>query len=301
MAAPLSTPLMPMKIHRNAAVLVDSSHGMKFTESPRWRDDRWWFLDIHGQAIRTVDLQGRLHTVLELPFKPNGLGFRRDGSVMVGDALARKIHRWDGSALTQVADLGAMTVFCLSDGIVDSHDRMYVGDIGYNFFDPANAPVHTCVITCIEADGSARVVAGDLSFPNGMVIRPDGKTLIVAETMGHRLTAFDVLADGSLANRRVYAQLADDVSPDGISLDAAGGVWIANPEGQHAVLRVLEGGEVTEAIELQTDGYAVMLGGPERRHLLICASDTHDPVKIAQSPSVTLRLIEVPVAGAGTP
>jgi len=290
-----------MKIHNHTTVLADSNHGMKSTESPRWRDGKWWFLDIHGQAIRTVDLQGRLETRLDLPFKPNGFGFRRDGSVMVGDALGRKIHHWDGATLKQVADLGAMTVFCLSDGIVDSHDRMYVGDIGYNFFDPANQPVHTCVITCIAGDGSTRVVAGDLSFPNGMVITPDGKTLIVAETMGHRLTAFDILADGGLANRRVWAQLADDVSPDGISLDAEGGVWIANPEGKHAVLRVLEGGEVTDAIELQTDGYAVMLGGPDRRHLLICASDTHDPVKIAQSPSVNLRVVEVAVAGAGTP
>jgi sugar lactone lactonase YvrE len=194
-----------------------------------------------------------------------------------------------------------MTVFCLSDGIVDGQDRMYVGDIGYNFFDPANQPVHTCVIACIEADGNARVVAKGLSFPNGMVITPDGRTLIVAETMGHRLTAFDILADGALANRRVYAQLADDVSPDGIALDAEGGVWIANPEGRHAVLRVLEGGEIAETLELDSDGYAVMLGGPQRRHLLICASATHDPVKIAQSPSATLRVVEVAVAGAGTP
>jgi sugar lactone lactonase YvrE len=288
-------------IIRGSTLLVDNGHGLKFTESPRWRDGRWWFLDIHGQAIRSVDLQGQLQTVLDLPFKPNGFGFRRDGSVMVGDALGRKIHRWDGRTLTQVVDIGGMTVFCLSDGIVDSQDRMYVGDIGYNFFDPANKSVDTCVITCVEADGSARVVAQGLSFPNGMVITPDGRTLIVAETTGHRLTAFDILADGALANRRVYAPLADDVSPDGIALDAEGGVWIANPEGRHAVLRVLEGGEITDAIELNTDGYAVMLGGPQRRHLLICASDTHDPVKIAQSPSVTLRLVEVAVAGAGTP
>ena len=92
-----------------------------------------------------------------------------------------------------MVDISAITVFCLSDGIVDSQDRMYIGDIGYNFFDPANKSVDTCVITCIEADGSARVVARDLSFPNGMVITPDGKTLIVAETTGHRLTAYDVL------------------------------------------------------------------------------------------------------------
>ena len=134
-----------------------------------------------------------------------------------------------------------------------------------------------------------------------MVITPDGKTLIVAETTGHRLTAFDIQADGGLANRRVYAELGEGVQPDGIALDAEGGVWIANPEGRHAVLRVLKGGEIAEAIELETDGYAVMLGGPERRHLLICASDTHNPVQIAQSPSVTLRLIEVAVAGAGIP
>jgi sugar lactone lactonase YvrE len=290
-----------MKTHSTTTLLVDKGHGLKFTESPRWREGKWWFLDIHGQAIRTVDLQGQLHTVLDLPFKPNGFGFRRDGSIMVGDALGRKIHRWDGSTLTQVADISGMTVFCLSDGIVDSRDRMYVGDIGYNFFDPANQPVQTCVITCIEADGRARVVAQGLSFPNGMVITPDGKTLIVAETKGHRLTAFDIETDGSLANRRVYAQLADDVSPDGIALDAEGGVWIANPEGRHAVLRVLEGGEIAEAIELDTQAYAVMLGGPQRRHLLVCTSDSHDPVKIAQSPSVTLRVIEVAVPGAGTP
>jgi sugar lactone lactonase YvrE len=134
-----------------------------------------------------------------------------------------------------------------------------------------------------------------------MVITPDGKTLIVAETMGHRLTAFDIRADGALANRRVYAELADDVSPDGIALDAEGGVWIANPEGRQAVLRVLEDGKVAAAVELDTDAYAVALGGPERRHLLICASATHDPIKIAQSPSATLRLVEVAVAGAGAP
>lgn len=290
-----------MEIHLDTAALVAGNPRLKFTESPRWRDGQWWFLDIHGQAIRTVDLQGQVHTALELPFKPNSFGFRSDGSVMVGDALGRKIHRWDGHALTPVVDLSAMTVFCLSDGIVDRRDRMYVGDIGYNFFDPANPPVHSCVITCVEPDGHARVVAEGLSFPNGMCITPDGKTLIVAETMGHRLSAFDIEADGGLANRRVYAQLSNDVNPDGIALDAEGGVWVANPEGKHAVLRVLQGGTVTDAIDLNSQAYAVMLGGPRRRHLLVCASDSHDPASIAQSPSVTLRLIEVPVAGAGTP
>ena len=281
--------------------LIDNTRGLKFTESPRWRDGRLWFLDIHDKRIKTADLGGRLDTAVELPFIPNSFGFRRDGSLQFGDALRRQIYRWDGKALMPLADLSAITSFCLSDGIVDAQDRMYVGDIGYNFFDPANKPVDTCVIACVEPDGRARVVADGLHFPNGMVITPDGRTLIVAETMGHRLTAFDIVADGSLANRRVYAPLPDDVHPDGIALDAEGAVWLANPEGRHTVLRVREGGEIVERLELGTHAYAVMLGGPQRRHLFISTSDSHDPAQIAKAPSATVRLVEVAVPGAGIP
>ena len=290
----------PMKIRRST-MLVDHTHGLKFTESPRWRDGRLWFLDIHDQRIKTVDLDGRLETALELPFKPNGFGFRRDGSLLVGDALQRQIHCWDGTALQPLADLAAITCFCLSDGIVDAQDRMYVGDIGYNFWDPALAPVDTCVIACVEPDGRARVVADGLRFPNGMVITPDGRTLIVAECTGHCLSAFDIRADGSLANRRVFAELPDGAQPDGIALDAEGAVWLANPAGPHAVLRVREGGEILERIELDTHAYAVMLGGPQRRHLFISASDSHDPAEIAVTASATLRVVEVDVPGAGIP
>jgi len=289
-----------MKEH-TGTVLIDTTHGLKFTESPRWHDGRLWFLDIHDKRIKAADLDGRLETVLDLPFIPNAFGFRRDGSLLVGDAMQRRIHRWDGRGLRLVADLSSMTTFCLSDGIVDAQDRMYVGDIGYNFFDPANKPVDTCVIACVEPDGRARVVADGLHFPNGMVITPDGRTLIVAETMGHRLTAFDIVADGSLANRRVYAPLPDDVHPDGIALDAEGAVWLANPEGRHTVLRVREGGQIVERIELGTHAYAVMLGGPQRRHLFISTSDSHDPAQIAKAPSATVRLVEVAVPGAGIP
>ena len=118
--------------------------------------------------------------------------------------------------------------------------------------------------------------------------------------MGHRLTAFDVQPDGSLANRRVYAQLPEDVHPDGIALDAEGAVWLANPEGK-GVLRVRQGGEIVERVELDTEGYAVMLGGPQRRHLFISGSDSHDPAEIARAPSATLRVVEVDVPGAGLP
>ena len=282
-------------------LLIDNTQGLKFTESPRWRAGKLWFLDIHDKRIKATDLDGRLETVVDLPFIPNAFGFRSDGSILVGDALQRQIYRWDGKTLQHLADLADLTCFCLSDGIVDTRDRMYVGDIGYNFFDPANQPVDTCVIACVEPDGRTRVVADGLHFPNGMAITPDGGTLIVAECMGQRLTAFDILGDGSLANRRVFADLPADTHPDGIALDAEGAVWLANPEGQHAVLRVREGGEIVGHIDLDTDAYAVMLGGPERRHLFISTSDTHDPAQIARSPSATLRVVEVELPGAGLP
>jgi sugar lactone lactonase YvrE len=289
-----------MKTH-TGKILIDNTHGLKFTESPRWRDGKLWFLDIHDRRIKTADLDGRVETAVELPFIPNSFGFRRDGGILVGDAMQRRIYRWDGTALQLLANLDGITNFCLSDGIVDARDRMYVGDIGYNFLDPSLKPVDTCVIACVQPDGRAAVVAEGLYFPNGMVITPDGLTLIVAECMGRRLTAFDIRADGSLANRRIYARLPEDVNPDGIALDAEGAVWLANPEGRYAVLRVREGGEIVERIELNTHAYAVMLGGPERRHLFISASDSHDPAQIAQAASATLRVVEVEVAGAGIP
>jgi sugar lactone lactonase YvrE len=289
-----------MKTH-TITTLIDNTHGLKFTESPRWYRGRLWFLDIHDHNIKAADLDGQVSTEVELPFTPNGFGFLRDGSLLVGDAFERQMHHWDGTTLKPLADLRDITSFCLSDGIVDAQDRMYVGDIGYNFLDPSLDPVDTCVVACVEPDGSASVVADGLYFPNGMVVTPDGRTLIVAETMGHRLSAFDIRADGSLANRRVYAQLPDDVGPDGIALDAEGAVWLANPEGEYTVLRVREGGEIVDRIALETHAYAVMLGGPERRHLFICASDSHDPAQIARAATATLRVVEVEVPGAGTP
>ena len=149
--------------------------------------------------------------------------------------------------------------------------------------------------------GTASVVADKLYFPNGMVITPDGRMLIVGETLGHRLTAFDIKEDGSLSNRRVWAQLPSSVSPDGICLDTEGGVWCANPEGEDSVVRVREGGVITDRIRVATHAYAVMLGGPERRHLFISTSGSHDPAEIHRNPSASFYVVEVDVPGAGLP
>ena len=288
-----------MTLH--VTTLADSTTGLKFTESPRWYGGKLWFIDIHDKRIKTVGLTGSVATVLELPFIPNGFGLTPEGTIVVGDAFQRQIYRLEGSALQQAADISDLTTFCLSDGIVDAEGRLYVGDIGYNFLDPAAKPAETCVIVLVGRDGQASVVADKLFFPNGMVITPDGQTLIVGETLGHRLTAFDIQKDGSLSNRRVWAQLPSSVGPDGICLDAEGAVWCANPEGKDSVVRVREGGEITDRIKVDAHAYAVMLGGPERRRLFISTSASHDPAEIQRSPSASIQVVEVDVPGAGIP
>lgn len=288
-----------MKIHTHPLVLVDNTHGLRFTESPRWHRGRFWFLDIHAHAVRSVDLAGDLRTEVELPFRPNGLGIRRDGSLVTGDSMRFRVCRWKNGNVEIQADIADSVVFRLSDGMLDAQERFYIGDIGFNFLDPGQQPVDTCVIVCMTPDGTARVVAKGLRFPNGMAVTPDGRTLIVAETRAVRLSAFDVLPDGSLSNRRVFAPLPEGVRPDGIALDAEGCVWLANPAGGNDVMRVREGGEILESVQIDTHAYAVALGGPQRRHLLICASDTHNSDETATRPSATLRLLEVEVPGVG--
>jgi sugar lactone lactonase YvrE len=283
------------------STLAGPATGLKFTESPRWHADKLWFLDIHDKRVKTVDLAGTVATVAELPFLPNAFGLAPDGALVVGDAFQRRIHRWQPTGLETIADISNLTKYCLSDGIVDSAGRLYVGDIGYNFVDPEAKPVDTCVIVLVDAAGKASVVADNLSFPNGMVITPNGRTFIVAETLGHRLTAYDLLPDGTLGNRRTWADLPPSIGPDGICLDAAGGVWCANPEGEDSVVRVIEGGEITDRIRVPTHAYAVMLGGPERRHLFISTSGSHDPTEIHRSPSASFEIAEVDVPGAGQP
>jgi sugar lactone lactonase YvrE len=286
---------------RKPVTLIGLGKGLRFTESPRWHNNRLWFIDIHDSAVKSVSLNGDLQTEISLPFKPNGLGFLEDGSVIFSDALHLQMKRWDGSVLHDYADISTTSVFCLSDAITASDGMTYVGDIGYNFWLPDAEPVESCVITRIDPCGIVTKVADGLSFPNGMVITPDGKTLIVAETNGYRLTAFDIAANRSLSNRRIWAQLPEDVQPDGICIDAEGAVWVANPAGSPSILRVREGGEVIETILLDTHAYAAMLGGPERRHLFICTSASHDPAEIAASPSAQLLVVEVDVSGVDAP
>jgi sugar lactone lactonase YvrE len=283
----------------SAKTLVDTESGLKFAKSPRWVDHKLMFLDVHDRCIKSVDMHGAVQLVSTLPFQPGGFGVLADGGMLVGDALRRHIHRWEIAGTRQQADLSRLTGFCLSDGIVDGRGGMYVDDAGFDFLDPLVDPVPNGVIAHISADGKSSVVARDLFYPHGMVITPDNSTLIVAETLAHRLTAFEINDDGSLQNRRIWARLQNEIRPQGICLDRDGAIWVAGT--QPWALRVREGGEIDHRVKTKRPVFAAMLGGAERKHLFLCTSTSHDPVITRRFPSASIDIAEVETPGCGFP
>ncbi len=279
---------------RQFKVLLD---GLCFGEGPRWHDGKLYFSDMHAHTVNAVDLQGRATVVAEVAAWPSGLGWLPDGRMLVVSMTDRKLLRMEGGTLKLHADLGALASFHCNDMVVDGRGRAYVGNFGYDLI--SGAPQKPAELVMVAPDGAARVVARDLEFPNGTVITPDGKTLIVGESMGHRLTAFDVAADGALGNRRVWAELGDGV-PDGIALDAEGAIWVSSPM-THELLRVKQGGQIAERIKREQMPIACMLGGPTRRTLFLLTSESVNPDECRTKRSARIETTEVEVAGAGWP
>jgi sugar lactone lactonase YvrE len=272
--------------------------GLKFGEGPRWRDGRLWFSDFYAHRVAAVDLDGRDETIVEVPQRPSGLGWTPQGELLVVSMLDRSVFRFDGKALHVHADLAALAAGLCNDMVVDAAGRAYVGNFGYDRHN--NAPPRDTRIIRVDPDGRAASVGDELHFPNGMVITPDGRTLIVAETFAHRLSAFDVAADGGLANRRIFAAL-DGVFPDGICLDAEGAVWVTDARAPR-VIRVLAGGRIARTVDTDGDrcSYACMLGGPDRRTLFVITNTGSGP-KMAEKSDGRIETIRVDVPGAGLP
>jgi sugar lactone lactonase YvrE len=266
------------------------AEGLSFPESPRWHDQRIWISDMHTGWVMTLDLDGNLEKIVQVPESPSGLGWLPDGRLLVVSMIDRRLLRLDPEGLAEVADLRRLASFHCNDMVVDDQGRAYIGNFGFDF--TANASKKPAELVLVTPDGQARRVAGDLFFPNGTVITPDGQTLIVAETFGHRLTAFDIRGDGTLGHSRLWADLKG-LYPDGICLDAEGAVWVAAPH-PGVVFRVRQGGRVTHRVKVSTKPYACMLGGPERRTLIICTAGS----SIA---SGRIEIVEVAVPGAGWP
>jgi sugar lactone lactonase YvrE len=271
--------------------------GLAFGEGPRWHERRLWLSDMHANRVVTVDEDGHVDRVVRVAGRPSGLGWLPDGRMLVVSMDDRKLLRYDGRSLETHADLSDLAAHEINDLVVDEQGRAYVSQFGFDLHH--QGPFAKTEILLVEPDGRARRAADELAFPNGMVITPDGKTLIVAESFAARLTAFDVAQDGSLSNRRVFAKL-EGATPDGICLDAEGCVWLASPPSKEC-LRVREGGEVSERIPTETQAIACMLGGSDRRTLFVLTSESLDPDECLKKKSARVETVKVDVAGAGLP
>jgi len=278
---------MSKRITLKTEVLLE---GLKFPESPRWHDDKLWFVDIEGHKVLTVDLNGNSQIILERNDQVSGLGWLPDNRLLVVSMGDNTLLRLDPEGVKVVADLNRFKTVLCNDMVVDKKGRAYVGNMGFDYFN--DKPFAPTKLILVEPNGDARVVADDMAFPNGTVITPDDKTLIIAETFAAKLTAFDIMDDGTLTGRRVWANLKS-LAPDGICLDAEGGIWVAAP-GRRRVARVLEGGQITHIVKVENDAYACMLGGPDRKTLFVATSThTRDAGRI--------EFVKVDIPGAGLP
>lgn len=283
----------------HSEVVVD---GLRFGEGPRWRpaDDggRLFFSDMHDGLVRTLDADGHLDTVCRVPGDPSGLGWLPDGRLLVVSMRDRKLLRLEpDGTLVEHADLSSLAGFHCNDMVVGPDGRAWVGHFGFDLH--AGEDFRAAELIRVDPDGSAEVVAGEMGFPNGTVITPDGTTLIVAESFAGRLTAFRIEPDGSLSGRRLWAQLPEGAVPDGICLDAEGAIWVASPRGDQC-LRILEGGEVTDRVELDRGAFACMLGDEDRRTLYLCTAGDSDPARTGNR-SGRIERLRVEVPGAGWP
>jgi len=287
--------------------------GGAFFEGPRWREGSWWVSDFYRQAVYRVGTDGAEELVLVVEHQPSGLGWLPDGSLLIVSMKDQRLLRRDATGAVSIhADLGQYTDSSLNDMVVDAQGRAYVGCFGFDlmgFADPKLAP-----LVRVDPDGSSRIVAEELMFPNGSVITPDGSTLIVGETAGCRYSAFTIAPDGSLTDRRVWAQLAATpelgplqemlpkiaVGPDGCTLDAEGHIWAADEVGGRCI-RIAPGRAIVDEVRTP-EGlgcFACALGGEDGRTLLLCAApdflehnrrDTRDAVLMVSA-------VEVPHAG----
>jgi sugar lactone lactonase YvrE len=268
-----------------------------FCEGPRWHGGKLWFSDMHDRKIWTVDLEGNKELVHEADNDISGLGFLPDGTLLYVSMQDRKLIRLVNGKSVEVADLSGLATFHCNDMIVDSKGRSYIGNFGFDLHggetpSPAN-------FIMVDEEGTASIAAPNLMFANGTVITPDNKTMIVGETFGACLTAFDIAEDGTLSNKRQWADISPAV-PDGICLDADGAIWVASPTTSE-VIRVLEGGEITHHLKPSAIPFACMLGSDDRKTLFVLTAEESSPHKMEGRRTGKIEITRVHVAGAGRP
>jgi sugar lactone lactonase YvrE len=287
--------------------------GLAFGESTRWHDERLWLADWGTQEILAVDLDGKSEVIVRVPTArpetrldfggagqgPFSIDWLPDGRLLIVSGRDRLLLRRepDGSLVTY-ADLTSLSDHAWNEIVVDGRGNAYVNGGGSDFV--AGEEFAPGFVALVSPDGSARQVADGIAMANGMAVTPDSSTFIVAESYGNRLTGFDIAADGSLLNRRVWADLGHGV-PDGICVDAENAVWYADVPNKRCV-RVREGGEVLQAVDLDRGCFACALGGAEKRTLFMVATEWRGPAKAADMAGTgKVLMVGAPAPGAGWP
>jgi sugar lactone lactonase YvrE len=274
--------------------------GLILGESPRWHDDRLWFSDWGAHEVLAVDLDGTREVIVGVPSFPFCIDWLPGGQLLliVSSSDRRLLRRESDGSLVTHADLRGLSDFPWNEIVVDGRGNIYLNSIGFDLM--AGEEAKPGIVALVTPDGSTRQVADGVLFPNGMAVTPDNSTLILAESYGQRLTAFDIEADGGLSNRRVWADL-DGGYPDGICLDAEGAVWFGDVANKRCV-RVREGGEVLQTIELDRGCFACMLGGLDGRTLFMMAADWGGPAAVDDAARTGQVLtLEAHAPGAGWP
>ena len=276
--------------------------GLYFGEGPRWHEDRLWYSDFYDHAVHAVTEDGVDERVVEVKNQPSGLGWLPDGTLLVVSMKDRRLLRWDGRELAEHADLSPYATWHCNDMVVDAAGHAFVGNFGFDYsalMRGGTVESVPAVLCRIDPDGTVSIAAEGMQFQNGSVITPDGCTLIVAESFGFCLTAFDLAPDGSLSNRRMWADLRSiPVACDGICLDAEGAVWVANPI-QPRCVRVAEGGEVLADVELSQLAFACMLGGADGRQLFVLTAPSSHEDEASAEPNGRIEVVTVDVPHAG--
>jgi sugar lactone lactonase YvrE len=295
--------------NRNFEVVAD---GFTYLEGPRWHDGTLWFVDFYTYAVYRVQADGTVDKVVDIEQQPSGLGWLPDGRMLVVSMKDRKVLRQepDGQLVVH-ADLWDHCAGHANDMVVAPSGNAYVGNFGFDLM--GGAPHEHTGLVLVRPDGSVQAVAEGLAFPNGMVITPDEKRLIVNELFGNRISQFDINPDGTLGPRRDFAsfgELGDEpdlskrlgaakIVPDGLALDASGAVWFADTI-NHRAVRVAEGGEILETVDTAPEGiFAVALGGSDGKTLFMCAAPDWDEAarKAAREGRMLATRVEVPHAG----
>ena len=285
---------------KNTEVLID---GLTFTEGPRWHEGKLYFSDFFTHRVLAVDLEGHLETIVETPHQPSGLGWRPDGSMLIVSMNDQKLLRFADGELTEAADLSNLANHYCNDMVVDKKGNAYVGNFGFDLH--AGEAIKPTNLILIRPGEEVCEVAENVFFPNGAVITPDDKTLILGETFASCLTAFDINEDGTLANRRVWADLRSIEEgytpvPDGICLDAEGAIWVASPS-TNDVIRVQEGGALLDKVEVDRGAFACMLGGENGNTLFISTANDSTEETCLKEKSARIEIIDVDVPRAGLP